>query len=71
MLVGMYTSATPMETYCGGYSRNLEENCYVIHYPTSRYIVKGNEIIVAALFTVALVQEEPEYLSTGEWIKTI
>ena len=47
MLVGMYTSATPMETYCGGYSRNLEENCYVIHYPTSRYIVKGNEIIVS------------------------
>ena len=46
LLVGMYTRATPMETYCGGSSRNLEENCYVMHYPTSRYIVKGNEIIV-------------------------
>ena len=25
----------------------LEENCYVIPYPISRYIVKGNEIIVS------------------------
>ena len=65
LLVGMDTGATPMETYCGGYSRNLEENCYVIHYPTSGYIVKGNETLsqreicipmfLAALFTVALV----------------
>ena len=47
LLVGMYTRATPMETYCGGSSRNLEENCYVMHYPTSGYIVKGNEIIVS------------------------
>ena len=47
MLVGMYTSATPMETYCGGYSRNLKENVYVIRYPTSGYIVKGNEVIVS------------------------
>ena len=47
LLVGMYTGATPMETYCGGYSRNLEENYYVIHYPTSRYTVKGKEIIVS------------------------
>ena len=38
---------SPMETYCGRSSRNLEENCYVIHYPTSGYIVKGNEIIVS------------------------
>ena len=28
-------------------------------------------MFIAALFTVALVQEQPEYLSTGEWIKTI
>ena len=65
LLMGMYTGATPMEKYCGGSSRNLEENCYVIHYPTSRYIVKGNEILVSretfipmfitALFTVALI----------------
>ena len=65
LLVGMYTGATPMEKYCGGSSRNLEENCYVIHYPTSRYIVKGNEILgsreifipmfITALFTVALI----------------
>ena len=47
LLVGMYTGATPTETYCGGYSRNLKENIYVIHYPTSGYIVKGNEIIVS------------------------
>ena len=47
LLVGMYTGATPMETYCGGYSRNLEENYYVIHYPISRYTVKGKEIIVS------------------------
>ena len=45
LLVGMYTSATPMEKHCGGSSRNFKENCYVIHYPTSGYIVKGNEII--------------------------
>ena len=47
LLVGMYTGATPMETHCGGYSRNLKESIYVIHYPTSGYIVKGNEIIVS------------------------
>ena len=45
LLAGMYTGATPMEKYSGRSSRNLKENCYVIHYPTSRYIVKGNEII--------------------------
>ena len=27
--------------------RNLEKNCYVMHYPTSGYVVKGNEIIVS------------------------
>ena len=47
LLVGMYTGATPTETYCGGYSRNLKENIYVIHYPTSGYILKGNEVIVS------------------------
>ena len=47
LFVGMYTGATPMETYCRGSSRNLEENCYVIHYPTTGYIVKANEIIVS------------------------
>ena len=47
LLVGMYTGATPMNTYCGGYSRNLKENVYVMHYPTSGYIVKGNEFIVS------------------------
>ena len=47
LLRGMYTGETPMETHCGGYSRNLKENVYVIHYPTSGYIVKGNEIIVS------------------------
>ena len=47
LLVGMYTSATSMETYCRGSSRNLKENCYVMHYSTSGYIVKGNEIIVS------------------------
>ena len=71
MLVGMYTSATPMETYCGGYSRNLEENCYVIHYPTSGYIVKGNEIIGSerdlfshvhcSIIHSSLGQAQPEY----------
>ena len=25
LLVGMYTGATHMNTYCGGYSRNLKE----------------------------------------------
>ena len=44
-LVGMYTGPTAKEKYYGGYSRNLKENCYVIHYPTSGYIVEGNEII--------------------------
>ena len=44
-LVGMYTGPTAKEKYYGGYSRNLKENCYVIHYPTARYTVKGNEII--------------------------
>ena len=47
LLVGMYTRATTMEKYCGGSLRNLKENGYVIHYPTSGYIVKGNEIIVS------------------------
>ena len=47
LLVGMYTGATHMNTYCGGYSRNLKEKIYVIHYPTSGYIVKANEIIVS------------------------
>ena len=47
MLVRMHTSATPMEKHCGGSSRNFKENCYVIHYPTSGYRVKGNEIIVS------------------------
>ena len=47
LLVGMDTGATPMETYCGGSSRNLKENSYVIHYPISRYTVKGKEIIVS------------------------
>ena len=47
LLVGMYTGATPMNTYCGGYSRNLKENISVIHYPTSGYVVKANEIIVS------------------------
>ena len=46
-VAGMYTSANPMEKYCGGSSRNLKENCYVIHYSPSGYIVKGNEIIVS------------------------
>ena len=46
-MVGLYTGATPMEKYCGGSSRNLKENNYVNHYPTSGYIVKGNEIIVS------------------------
>ena len=65
LLVWMYTRATTMEKYCGGSLRNLKENGYVIHYPTSGYIVKGNEIIIskrdlysmltAALFTVALL----------------
>ena len=45
--VGRDVYRSPMETYCGRSSRNLEENCYVIHYPTSGYIVKGNEIIVS------------------------
>ena len=47
LLVGMYTSATPMEKYCGGSLRNLKENSYVIHYPNSGYIVNGNEIIAS------------------------
>ena len=47
LLGGMYTSATPMEKYCRGSLRNLKENSYVIHYPTSGYIVKGNEVIVS------------------------
>ena len=57
--------ATPTETYSGVSTRNLKENSYVIHYPTSGYIVKGNEILsqrdipipmlIAALFTVALL----------------
>ena len=47
LLVWMYTRATTMEKYCGGSLRNLKENGYVIHYPTSGYIVKGNEIIVS------------------------
>ena len=47
LLVGMYTSAPPLESQCGGSSRNLKENSYVIPYPTSGYIVKGNEIIVS------------------------
>ena len=47
LLVVMYTSATHMNTYCGGYSSNLKENIYVIHYPTSGYIVKANETIVS------------------------
>ena len=47
LLVGMYNGATPMNTYCGGYSRNLKENVYVMHYLTSGYIVKGNEFIVS------------------------
>ena len=41
LLVVMYTGATPMEKYCGGSSRTLKENCYGIHFPSSRYIVKG------------------------------
>ena len=65
LLVGMDTGATPTETCCGVSSRNLKENSYVIPYPTSGYIVKGNETLsqreicipmfLAALFTVALV----------------
>ena len=47
LLVVMYTSATHMNTYCGGYSSNLKENIYVIHYPTSGYIFKANETIVS------------------------
>ena len=45
--VGRDVHWSPMETYCGGSSGNLEENCYVMHYPTSGYIVKGNEIIAS------------------------
>ena len=81
LLVGMYTGATPMETHCGGYSRNLKESIYVIHYPTSGYVVKEMKslcqreicipMFIAALFTVALVQAQPEYLSTGAWVKTM
>ena len=65
LLVGMYTGATPMETHCGGYSRNLKESIYVIHYPTSGYVVKEMKslcqreicipMFIAALFTVDLV----------------
>ena len=47
LLVGMDTGATPMETYCGGSSRNLKENSYVIPYPTSGYIVTANVVIVS------------------------
>ena len=47
LLVGMYTSATPKEKYCGGSLRNLKENSYVIHYPNSGYRVNGNEIIAS------------------------
>ena len=78
---GMYTGETPMETHCGGYSRNLKENVYVIHYPTSGYVVKGNEIIVSkrdlyshvhcSIIYSTLVQAQPEYLSKGDWIKTM
>ena len=28
-------------------------------------------MFISALFTVAMVQEQLEYLSTGEWIKTM
>ena len=47
MLVRTYTGTTPTETYCEVSSRNLKENSHVICYPTSGYIIKGNEIIVS------------------------
>ena len=59
----------------------LEENCYVIPYPTldiqskEMKSLRQKEIcipmFIAALFTVALVQAQPQYLSTGDWIKTM
>ena len=65
LLVWMYTRATTMEKYCGGSLRNLKENGYVIHYPTSGYIVKEMKslsqraicipMLTAALLTVALL----------------
>ena len=55
LLAGMYTRATPMETYCGGSSRNLRE---LLCDPLSQSLSQREICIpmfTEALFTVALV----------------